>query len=682
MILFVIALTIVHTSRAIIGFDCGGQHLNITTVSLLEAGDCDLNFKSINTSDVYIQLVQLSEYNYAEVLQCKLEISRTIFRCGMHSHISIVHNGQASYLEDVPLDKCRRMHADGAATIGINNLITGLKVNTTSSRSITLAGKIDVDGTCEGVSYADPYGSWEKVVVQAVTRISLKSSYVPVHLNTGKIHLKSGTTCTLSDGFCIDPDEGHTYWKPIPTSSCDFHQYDVLYEGMASKTSDVSNEFQATKVYSLTTQDITFALTTTKELPLCGYTLLHTEHPKLFILETRKGNSIKPRGEVAVDNLDIFTYVNSKFVYVEKHIRSQITSLYYNVMQQRCELEREVIKNTLSFASLLPDEFAYRLMKGPGYMAVTAGEAIHVIQCIPVEATPRKTKECFTELPVTVRNTSLFLTPKSRVITKYGTQRECSYDLPTLYRIEQTWVRLTPEPHVQPIPPQPLKPMSKMTWTYLTPGPLASSGIYSQKDIEKLREHIMFSAEKPAVLNSLARGITGYANGPNTASMYDLLNEEALEKIAEGTARKIWDGFVVFGSATAGFMGIFILIRLVKLIVDTAIHGYTLHLVYGCSLHLIGAIWGSLTHLLLHLARGDKKQPGGDPEEPKEDTTNKVTNSFHPVNHHNVIREQPVSSFYLNMSRQLRSDEQNPQLPSDFVLQTGGRCNVQTSRGE
>lgn len=62
-------------------------------------------------------------------------------------------------------------------------------------------------------------------------------------------------------------------------------------------------------------------------------------------------------------------------------------------------------------------------------------------------------------------------------------------------------------------------------------------------------------------------------------------------------------GFVTFGSASAGVMAIFLIIKLIKLIVDIVIHGYALHSVYGWSLHLFGAIWSSITHLLLHLAK-------------------------------------------------------------------------------
>lgn len=77
-------------------------------------------------------------------------------------------------------------------------------------------------------------------------------------------------------------------------------------------------------------------------------------------------------------------------------------------------------------------------------MLVAAGEAVHVIKCIPVDVTVRETKECYGELPISVRNLSMYLTPKSKIITKIGTQRECSNELPTIYNIEGTWIQLAP----------------------------------------------------------------------------------------------------------------------------------------------------------------------------------------------------------------------------------------------
>lgn len=82
------------------------------------------------------------------------------------------------------------------------------------------------------------------------------------------------------------------------------------------------------------------------------------------------------------------------------------------------------------------------------------------------------------------------------------------------------------------------------------------------------------------------------------------MGEGDLNKITDNAISKIWEDFLVFGSASAGVIGLFILIKGVKIYVDAVIRGYVLHTVYGWSLYLLEAIWSSLTHLLIHL-----KQP-------------------------------------------------------------------------
>lgn len=86
-----------------------------------------------------------------------------------------------------------------------------------------------------------------------------------------------------------------------------------------------------------------------------------------------------------VQNLDLFMYVNSKFVHIEIHIRTQMEQLYFDVITQKCKLEQQTLRNALLIARQNPHEFAYILMQAPGYMAITAGEGIHVIECFPVE---------------------------------------------------------------------------------------------------------------------------------------------------------------------------------------------------------------------------------------------------------------------------------------------------------
>ncbi|KYQ53829.1 hypothetical protein ALC60_05453 [Trachymyrmex zeteki] len=91
--------------------------------------------------------------------------------------------------------------------------------------------------------------------------------------------------------------------------------------------------------------------------------------------------------------------------------------------------------------------------------------------------------------------------------------------------------------------------------------------------------------------------------------MINLLDENSINRIAESAGAKLWRSFVTFGSASTGVLAIFIIIRVVKLIIDTMIHGYALHTVYGWSLHLLGAVWSSVTHLLLHLGGNQRAKP-------------------------------------------------------------------------
>lgn len=117
----------------------------------------------------------------------------------------------------------------------------------------------------------------------------------------------------------------------------------------------------------------------------------------------------------------------------------------------------------------------------------------------------------------------------------------------------------------------------------------------------------MFPAEKDGILNSDMRykGRTNYI----TRNITLLL----LERKLCGKLRKVLGknlGIILtLGNASAEVIGIYFCIRTIKLIIiDTVIYGYTLHTIYGWSIHLIEALWDSVTNLLLHLANGATKK--------------------------------------------------------------------------
>lgn len=340
-----------------------------------------------------------------------------------------------------------------------------------------------------------------------------------------------------------------------------------------------------------------------------------------MIVETKHGNPFSPKKEILTKNLDPFAYVNSKFVYVEKHFKRQLLDLYRSIVSQRCELEQQVLKNTLTLAHIRPDLFAYALMKGPGYISVVAGEVAHVIKCVPVEVTRKATEQCYLELPVQINNATRYLMPKTRVIVSTGTQIPCNPLLPTLFHVKGGWVSLTPAPSAVPAP-NVLEPMHPPHWQYTDAEHLATSGIYTSNDLDRLKEHIMFPVERPTVVDNIVRAATGQRVPLNGISLNNLLDEASIETIASSAMDRLWGGFLKFGTATAGIIGVFLIIKAIKAIIDILIHGYALHTIYGWSIHLIGAFFSSVTHLLMHL--GTRPRPHKSLDATPKHTTNAV----------------------------------------------------------
>ena len=380
-------LASVTTPSALVGYDCSGPTLNATTFSTIDPLPCEVEDTEPTSESIAIQLLQLTDLTSTTVTQCKIEVDRTIYYCGMHSHVSIVHNGRQQYLQAVSREACQLLHSSGAMYVSPTVQLSGIQPNAT--QSVTLAGKVGPNGRCDGTTYSDPYGTWTGVVVQAIIKVTIKSYSATVRLPDNKIVLQSRQQCRWQSGHCLDNQDGHTFWEPTLTDYCKFNSYDVLNDGQAARVS--SKSANEPTIYLVSTEEATFALTWTRQSSLCGFTITHTEHPKLFILEIGTSGRFKSKSQVPVNNLDIYTYINSKFNYVVKHLKTQIVQLYKDIVRQKCDIENQVLKNALALIHVAPEDVATAITHEPGHLAILSGEVVHIIKCIPTTCQARKT---------------------------------------------------------------------------------------------------------------------------------------------------------------------------------------------------------------------------------------------------------------------------------------------------
>ena len=144
------------------------------------------------------------------------------------------------------------------------------RVNSTTTRPIIYAGTLDNEGRCTGAAYSDPYGNWESVVVQGTLKIKIQEQKARVDLNNNVIHLRSGRPCILSEATCLDVEGAHTFCNTVPINNCKFNQYSILYKGYANRIDDLAHNHIQT-VYSLVTDEVTFAIMISSTENVCAY---------------------------------------------------------------------------------------------------------------------------------------------------------------------------------------------------------------------------------------------------------------------------------------------------------------------------------------------------------------------------------------------------------------------------
>lgn len=159
--------------------------------------------------------------------------------------------------------------------------------------------------------------------------------------------------------------------------------------------------------------------------------------------------------------------------------------LYHDIIRQECEIERKVLESALILATLAPDEFAYQFMKKPSFMVHISREVIRFEKCIAVDVKRRGTEEYYQELPVHRGNDSYFMLPRTHILVRTDTQVNRNPLIAPMYRLAEQWYELNLSLLVVSQPEQ-LSAQTNYSSKYVPAQGLATGGIYSNNDIERL----------------------------------------------------------------------------------------------------------------------------------------------------------------------------------------------------
>ena len=86
-----------------------------------------------------------------------------------------------------------------------------------------------------------------------------------------------------------------------------------------------------------------------------------------------------------------------------------------------------------------------------------------------------------------------------------GTQIDCDTIIPPYYKIDNNWISLTPTPRKIEKNITVFNPKIIKNWTPEKLNSLATSRIYTQQDLEKFKERLLFPMEKKSIMNTIAK---------------------------------------------------------------------------------------------------------------------------------------------------------------------------------
>jgi len=589
-LVFVVIKQVLQVAEAMIAYDCAHPLSNLTKIDMLESEPCHIEELDTEPTIEEIMLLENVASYPVHTYQCKVSIIRMVMSCGTFSD-SMVKGGLLSYILDLSQDQCKDMHTHRSFNLFGQHRLNNIPANGSHTYSITLAGSAGPSGKCSSGFFSDHTGSWEGVYVLASVDVEIHDGLSQVSNEDQLVLLPSGYKCPKDQGNCVDPDRGFTFWQDLSVPRCETHDFEMLYKGMANK-SVINFQGHVSTLYT-TSGEIAFSLMVKSQTTVCGHKAYSTEHPKLRIVPTQ-GLSYDFKQTKNAYNMDLFTYMNSKFVYVERHIQNQIKSLHKTLLMNQCRIERDLLNTQLALAYSNPSEFAYLRMNKPGFTALPAGEVMYLVQCQAVQVRKVKTEKCFNELPITYNNKTYFMTPRSHLIQDKGSEVQCSDITPSHFKIDGSWFSFSPSSH-QATKPNNLIPKSNDEWQYIQPVNLATSGIYTQDDLNTLRKQLMFPLDKGATLSAVAGSLSGQGSDLSEYDVKGLSSESVISSMVDRYLTKATGIFSWLGSSFSVCIGLYFTFKLVKFLFDTGIHGWALYKTYGIDYRMSAMFWDALT---------------------------------------------------------------------------------------
>lgn len=393
-------LSVIGAANSIKVFNCSGNELNYTTISLVDVPNCEYHHRNPTRHNFQGQIVQRISYQTIQTYQCRVKATRFAQNCDNWSSSRMMKKNLVVYVKEMSRSICLEAINNRRYNYFGDLWVHDLKLNRTNLYSSTIKGMTGYSWECSGEDFEDEYGRYENSVINAQYDIAIHIMTGVLDLSSGHIKLPNRENCIYSDSTCNDYDGYSYYWDVSRNHECDFSNFGIIYSGPLEILSYPNTHGPSYTYILLNTTTNLISLRKTNTRSICLREIYETNVDSIIIFTWE--HSIMTRHSNKPEALDISINLQylSKLTGVDIHMHQQFSSLFSLLSYNDCLLDRTTTILNLHVGYVDPIEFAYIYNKGPGATAITAGEVIHVAQCKPIFGIIRSTSTYYKEIPI------------------------------------------------------------------------------------------------------------------------------------------------------------------------------------------------------------------------------------------------------------------------------------------
>ena len=524
--------------------------------------------------------------------------------CGSFSHVSFVSGGLFKEMVQLSATQCNDIHKTNRFNYA-GTEIMDLQSNTTRDIQVTEIGRVNADGSCQGVDIVRKGQSYKNVIILSTLTIILEDYQTVIDSQADQITFQDGTVCKASQGQCFTSSKGISFWQ-MDANNCDKNSQDILYEGLATisttMVSNNTNELSLGDVVTVETQDKLLSLEIISSSHLCYQLVFKTDFKRISVIAKNSvfGFYFEKTSKILPNNIDLPMYLNAKFYYMARNFNNHIRNLHREVKYASCQASRDSILNKLRQARQQEISYSHILNNDEGYLTLASGDTLITIKCQPSLVDLRQADKCYKDLPVMHNDNSIFMETVGKTLVQTSEEIPCSKLAPAVFHVgKNLWVSAGKHMSFTEAPMK-LKPNSyvqnlkfKDVKRYMV------AGIYSNEQLETFSDFISHPMRVKSANAYITETIIKNQNHGENFQITNLLSPEELAKLKDNFLEEAERKLLRFGSIMGAITGIIVIIQIVRYIISTVINFKFLKSTLGNGLHLAAALFTSLTNFIV-----------------------------------------------------------------------------------